>query len=455
MTSKRGRCWRQLALVGIAALAVGACGSATSGHAASGSPGAGAQTVPTSPSLPSVGSTSTIPSDTRPLSVPAVHGTVSGPGVTASTITIGQITTTSGPVPGLFQDANDGLDAFAAYVNAHGGLAGRQVKVIHEDDGFNCNTYIHELGSLSHRVFAMVGSYTLEDTCGKSVLASDPSLLDVQGVVLDPSLYSLGNVFTPTPLPPGFVTTGYQYFKDRFPGDITKTASLYASSSIADAKEQELTAESIGYKYVYTRSIGFTDDNFTSDILRMKNDGVKLVDLTSNSVQTVATFVQEAAQQNFAPDAIFSSSAYDSHFLSLLGSTPATNVYAPLTYSLYLGQDRSTVPGLDTFLTELGRKKSGQTGSLYSVAAWGAGLLLAQAMADAGPTVTPASTITAMSGITNFDAGGLISPSNPGKRLPSVCMVIAGVQNGKWTRIAPRSGFDCDGHFYSVSPSQV
>ncbi len=443
---------RLAALLGLAGLTAAACGSSSSGRSASaGSP----TTVATQAASPGSASTSTIPSDTKPLSVPSVSGTISGPGVTSSTITIGQITTTSGPVPGLFQDANDGLDAFAAYVNANGGLAGHQIKVVHEDDAFNCNTYTQELKSLSTRVFAVVGSYTLEDTCGKTVLASDPSLLDVQGVVLDPSLYSSPNVFTPTPLPPGFITTGYQYMKNKFPADITKTASLYAGTSVADAKEQELAAQSIGYKYVYTRSLGPTDTNFTSDILRMKNEGVKLVDLTSDNVKTVATFVQEADQQDFKPDAIFGSSAYDSHFLQLLGSTPAANVYAPLTYSLYLGQDRAAVPGLNTFLTELDKVKSGESASLYSVAAWGAGLLLAQAMADAGAQVTPASTIAGMSHVTSFDAGGLISPSNPAKDQPSVCMDIAGIRNGKWVRLDPSSGFECDGSFFAVNPSRL
>ena len=446
------------AVAALAAVALAACGSSSSnGRSASAAPSTAA---PSSTGGSGAGgsqsaTTSTIPSDTTPLSVPVIHGTISGPGVTASTITIGQITTTSGPVPGLFQGANDGLDAFANYVNSNGGLDGHRIKVIHEDDAFSCNTYTQELKSLSTRVFAVVGSYTLEDTCGKSVLTSDTSLLDIQGVILDPSLYSLPNVFTPTPLPPGFITTGYQWFKDRFPTAITKTASLYAGTSVADAKEQQLTAESIGYKYVYSRALGPTDTNFTSDILRMKNDGVKLVDLTSDNVQTDATFVQEAAQQGFKPDAIFSSSAYDSHFLQLLGSTAANNVYAPLTYSLFLGQDRAAVPGLNTFLDELDKVKPGESANLFSVAAWGAGLLMADAMSKAGSSVTPATTIKAMSQITSFDAGGLISPSNPAQQKPSVCMVIAGIHNGKWVRVQPSSGFECNGAFYPVSTSKL
>src|SRR5215469_14567938 len=51
-----------------------------------------------------------------------ITGTLSGPGVTPTTITIGQIATITGPVPGLFQGAYDGLAAWAAWINANGGI---------------------------------------------------------------------------------------------------------------------------------------------------------------------------------------------------------------------------------------------------------------------------------------------------------------------------------------------
>src|SRR3974377_2450064 len=64
---------------------------------------------------------STIPPPTK------ITGALSGPGVTPTTITIGQIATITGPVPGLFQGADNGLDAWKNWVNSNGGLDGRQV----------------------------------------------------------------------------------------------------------------------------------------------------------------------------------------------------------------------------------------------------------------------------------------------------------------------------------------
>jgi ABC-type branched-subunit amino acid transport system substrate-binding protein len=444
-TGRRVVALRTAAMVGAAGLVFAACSSTTHSGQAGGSPVTSA----------GAGTAGTIPPP------PKVSGSVTGPGVTATTITIGQITTTSGPVPGLFQDANDGLDAYVAYLNANGGIAGRQVKVIHMDDGLDCNTYTQDLQRLSTQVFAMVGTFTLEDTCGKQLLKSDPNLIDVQGAVLDPELYTgYPNVFSPAPDPPGYSTTGYQWIKDKFPADITHAATLIPGPAEANGKEQELTAESIGYKYVYSRIIGPFETNFTSDILRMKSLGVKIVDLGVTNVGIGADFIQQAAQQGFHPDAIIGSAIYDAHLFKLLGNPHIADnlVYAPLAYALYLGQDRATVPGVNTFLTWLDQTHPGDAPSIFSIASWGAGMLLTEAMAKAGAggaQVDQASTILAMSGVTSFNSGGLTATTDPGQRLGAHCMVIAGIQNGQWVRLDPKSGFECNGVYHDVPLSAL
>ena len=447
---RRDRIGRRVAAVaGVAGLLAAGCGS--SSHASS-------STGTTAPAGTAAASASSAASPTaREVSLPAVPGTISGPGVTADTITIGQITTTTGPIPGLFQDANDGLDAYAAYVNANGGLAGHKLKVIHEDDALSCNNYTSDLKDLSSRVFALVGTFTIEDNCGGAVLKANPELINIEGEVLDPSLYSSPNTFTPTPIPPGYTTTGYLWVKQKFPNDITHTAALIPSPSVAPATEQEITAQSVGYKYVYKRIIGPLDTNFTSDILRMKNAGVKIVDLGADPIGVISAFIQQSHQQGLKLDAIISAPAYDGHLFNLLGDRNLANnlVYSPLLYSLYLGQDRTTNPGLNTFLTWLNKDHPNEAASIYSVSAWGSGVLFTQALASAGAQITQSSTLQALAHITSFDSGGLTATFNPGQRKGANCMVIAAVQNGAWTRVYPKSGFDCNGTYLNVPLSEI
>jgi ABC-type branched-subunit amino acid transport system substrate-binding protein len=440
--SKKFAAW---AAVAAAAVTVAACSSSKSTSSTSGGT---ATTVG--------GNSSSLPTIAPPAKI---TGNLSGPGVTATTITIGQITTVSGPVPGLFQGANDGLDAWAAWVNANGGLDGRQVKIDHVDDAFNCTNYTNAMKQFATTAFAVVGNLSLEDTCGKSVLAAHPDLVDIQALALDPTLYSVPNVYTPAPAPPGAITTGLAYMKQHFPQAVTHAAELVGQAAAANGKEELLTAESLGYKYLYVEDVPDLTTDFTTQILRMKNDGVQFVDMSALAVSSDANFLKQAAQQDFHPAVLYGSSAYDASLFQLLGNPSLANnvVWSAVPDALYLGQDRASVPAVNTFLTWLHNAKPSANPDLFGVDAWAAGQLLVQAMEDAGSTVTPATVLAALPHITNFDSQGLIAPTDPGQKMGTHCVVMANVRNGQWVRVDPTTPgkFDCSGTYYPIPLSAI
>src|SRR4029077_17161223 len=61
----------------------------------------------------------------------------SAPGVSPTTITVGSISTLTGPVPGLGAGAQAAIRAYAAYANANGGVCGRKVVVKTADDAYD------------------------------------------------------------------------------------------------------------------------------------------------------------------------------------------------------------------------------------------------------------------------------------------------------------------------------
>ena len=367
-------------------------------------------------------------------------------GVTSSTINLGEIADVGGPVPGLFQGAQYGIQAWAAYVNATGGIDGRKVNVALKDSALNCNTYQSALGSLVSSTFAVVGSYAIFDSCGKAPLTANPTYPDIQGAVLTPSMNSLPNVFTPVPSPSGFSTTGYEYVKGLYPADIAHTASLYGAAVTQDFQEQSNAAKSIGFKYVYTRGLGNTETNFTSDVLRMKSDGIKIVDMQDCDAIEVADFLQEAQQQGLKLDAVISAAAYDPGFFTDLGKADATPLVMPLPVALYLDQT-SSIANVLAFNKYLAVTHPGAKPTLFGVEAFVAGLLFEQALKAAGPNPSRAALLTQLSKVTTFDAGGMIGPTNPGGKVPGVCDVIAGVKNGAFVRVTPASGYVCNGTF--------
>jgi hypothetical protein len=330
------------------------------------------------------------------------------------------------------------------------------LKVVHEDDSLDCNTYTSDLSSLTSQVFATVGTFSSVDGCGAGVLKADPTFPDIEGYLLDPTLFELPNALTPAPQPPGYPTTGARWLKAKFPTAIAHTASLYPATSADIFNEISAAYKSVGFTYVYTRAIGNTETDFTSDILRMKAEGVQIVDLASVGVSVVANFIREADQQNFHPDAIVAATGYDGNLFADLGSASANNLYMPLLYPMYLGQDRATNPELATYLHWLDQAHPGDTANIYGVAAWASGVLFVQALKAIGAHPTRSALIGAIDHITTFSADGLLPTANPGQKKAAVCMVIVGVKAHRFVRLDPtKKGFECNGSDHRISLAQA
>ena len=61
------------------------------------------------------------------------------PGVTSSTIDVGNVATVTGPVPGLFEGAQVGTEAYFAYIDSLGGVGGRKLVLKTGDDAYSCS----------------------------------------------------------------------------------------------------------------------------------------------------------------------------------------------------------------------------------------------------------------------------------------------------------------------------
>ena len=420
-----------VALVALALVSAG-CGSASKSSSATTGPGA---------ALAGAGTTT---------------GSSGVVGITPTTITLGQEADISGPIPGLFAGAEYGIDAWAGYVNSTGGIDGRKIVIDHQDSALSCATFTNGIQSLVNSTFAVVGSASAVDSCAVTTLKSHPSFPYIPAFLVNTAYAADPNVFSPVPEPSGWQTTGYQWIKDKYGAAAAqKYAMLWGTTEELNYKEQTGAAASIGYKLVYNRGVGYTETNFTSDILRMKSQGVEIVDVTDAAVNQVVDFLQQAAQQNYHPDAVISLSAYDATFFKLLGNpADASNVIMPVASSLYLGQDAATVPEITTMTNWVQKTHPGATMTLYILEAWSAGLLFQQAMAKAGPHPTQSELLAALRGVTSFTANGLEPPDNPGQGVPPTCVVMTTALNGNFVRVdPPKSGFDCKGTYVRYPPS--
>ncbi|HWD55315.1 MAG TPA: ABC transporter substrate-binding protein [Acidimicrobiales bacterium] len=92
--------------------------------------------------------------------LPATAGAASTPGVTSSSITIGATVPLTGPAAPGYDEIAPAMNALFDWVNAHGGVDGRKINYIYEDDGYNpaqTATLTRKL-VLQDNIFADVGS---------------------------------------------------------------------------------------------------------------------------------------------------------------------------------------------------------------------------------------------------------------------------------------------------------
>jgi branched-chain amino acid transport system substrate-binding protein len=374
--------------------------------------------------------------------------------VTSSCITVGNVSTIGGIVPGLFLGAQVGTDAYLSYIDStQGGINGRKLVLNAQDDKFDGDSNRAETQALIGKVIAFAGSFSLEDQDGGLVLQQNPGVPNVS-VSLSPFTNSLPNTFSVNPLSNGWGLGGLTYFKQHYPNAIKHAGLLIADESSAEASGLglKLAMQHLGYNVVYDQVYGPLSTDFTPQILAMEHDGVQFVDLSSTDANNAEHMVAEMYQQGYHPQVIESAgTTYVDNFTQEAGGPQVTNgIWIDQGAALYLGGDAATVPAVDTFLEWVQKVHPGFTADLYTLYGWASAELLVQAIEAAGSTPSSAGVLAALKKVTTFDASGLLAPADPAGKQPPSCFILARYENGVVERVppSPKSGFICDAPYY-------
>ena len=374
-------------------------------------------------------------------------------GVTKTSVSVGNVAIIGGPVPGLFQGAPYGAEAYFAMVNAKGGINGRKITLNSYDDAFSGTTNKQLVAESATKDFAMVGNFSLFDNYGCAALVQNPAFPDVSQT-LDPVTNGLAQTFSPEPVMPGGPLTAYQYFKKRYPDAVKHVAALVANSdtAIAQWKGQKAAMEHAGYHFDYSRLTSPIETNYTTDVVAMKKKGIKMVLMSFGTGQSYAALEKTMAQQGFRPQVRVSNGPiyFDDFVNQAGGASIANGTYLAQVYSLYLGQDSRSIPAAKDFTTWLNKTHPGFKPDLYTLFGWSSAQLFAQALKSAGPSPTRGKLLTALSKVTKFSASGLAAPSNPAKKIPGNCVVFAQIVKGKFQRVSPTAkGWSCTDPFWA------
>jgi hypothetical protein len=375
-------------------------------------------------------------------------------GLTSSTVTFGTVATLTGPVNGLFQGAVQGIESFANYMNAQpGGLCNHRVSIQTGDDGTNCAQNQNVTNSLVGKAFALVGSFSLYDGCGASVIRAHPSVPDVH-LALDPAAETPPNHFDISAAESGYATGMFHYYAQKYGAKVKRVGTIVENipSALANQANMVHAAESQGWHFVISINESPTTSNFENDFVKMCHQShIQTFFLLTAPAQNAATMMRNERQAGCQGVLNIIPIAYDQAFITDYGSpvSDLNDIQGWNEYALFFNPDEAArIPEVKLLQQWFQRSYPGKPLNLYAMYAWADGRLFQEGFEHAGASASRAKVLAALRKVKNFSSNGLISPRNPGERPGVHCYILWQLQNGHFSRVDdPKTGYRCDGHF--------
>ncbi len=330
------------------------------------------------------------------------------PGVTDTEVTIGITGPLSGPAAawGTIALASE---AYAKYVNDHGGVNGRKLKVVLKDDGYNPGRAVANFNEMKDSVFLMLG------TVGTAVLNATKDIVAESGL---PLVYPLGNVQVFAKEPKAKVRTVFQAYPDysdegeflvQQAGKLgVKKVALFGQNDdfgklALDGIKRGLP-KAPGVQLVGEVFYEVTDRELGTHALKLKESGAEAVFFFSTATHCAAV-VKEMAKVGYRPKIFASFTLYDRDTMfRLLG-----DLYAGAYFDTIVAlRGEPAVEKIVEILTKIDPKLKGREGFATQGAA---DIMVAvEGLKRAGRNLTRESFVKAMETIKDWNEGGLSAP---------------------------------------------
>lgn len=417
-------------------------------------------------------------------------------GVTEDQITVGTIVSRSGPLPGSFYPMTQAVSAYFQKVNDAGGVCGRTLRLIVQDDRLSADANLTAAKKLveSDKVFAVVGSISPVDKASAGYLCSR-GVPDVGGFALSYNR-SQGEDCPKGKLdvywsPLGSLTRttiGERYYyemltAERLGGNGRRGAVVY-HSTLDISKDQGLAQQwAVNHAWCRIHKHPTPSDTAKSpcDVVASQQDKTYVPDsqlYDVNPVQTDAAFdplVQRMISGNV--DAVYSSMEINSNIKLLrsmgryraawrrqIGRDPAVyfqlSAYDPKLFAeagtqvagayMWLPHIPFTEPQhpvMADYLATLAKYFPTAQPTSFGAQGWAGAIMFVDAVARAGASLTRASLRSALDSFSSYTAGGFVGALTPRERSIFNCGLVVRAENRggqiAFHRFRPSTGMFC------------
>ena len=372
--------------------------------------------------------------------VVSVAGLSSAPAGAASstgTVTIADLCSCTGPEASSISQTSDTMQAWASWVNAHGGLAGHQVHLVILDDGYsaakaltNAQTAINQ----DHAVALFDNSD--EDPSFASTVAS--AHVPVLGGQESDSGYQNADFF------PAGATFNYTNSVGAIVAKnagVKKMAAVYCVEVAICAEsihQGEKVAAHYGIKYVYTSSIGFAAPNYTAQCLAAKQSGATAMTVGDAS-SVVEHVVTDCAAQGYTPRQLSSDGTVAAAWLKIPAFNGNIDTQSDNLWFLHNAATSTMYQALDKYAPGV---PSGPNFGEIVLQSWSDGALMQEAVKAAGASATTSLTSAEiLKGLYGLPAGETLGGLSPplhfvkGQPANNSCFFEMGIKDGKFVAL--------------------
>jgi len=355
-------------------------------------------------------------------------------GVTKDKITLGLVLVKTGPVAALGLPNGQGMVDYMNYLNEQGGINGRKIEVILEDDQFEAPKSVAAVKKLIHRdnvltILTTGGTNQTVanlDTINKSKIVNIPNALaDEFFKPLQPYIFAMGATYE----------AQYQCIVDYIAEDLkmkdARIGVVYAKKEYGKKGLDAIKERAAKYKIPVVAELvlptGAVDAS--SQVLSLQKENANIV-ITCDVLPPVITFLKTAQKYDYWPVIFGFNWATDDALVKACGE--AAKNYIGVNF---VGAWNDETPGIK-LARELAKKNDRQIQltSLY-INGVGVSWLFGEAMKRAGQNLNPDTLKAAMETLSNYDTGGVFPPVNysPTSHAPAemVKFFKADVPNGK------------------------
>lgn len=371
------------------------------------------------------------------LAFAAAAGAADMQGVGKSEIVLGSIQDLSGPLAGYGKQARLGMMLRVDEINEQGGIAGRKIKILFEDSGYDPKKAVLAAQKLVNqdKIFMMVGHIGTAQNNAAMPVQFEKNVINFFPITAAREMYEPFHKLKYSYAVPYYEQMRIAVPKMAKEKGATKVCTIYQDDEfgleVFRGAEAGLKAAGMDFVEKTTYKRGATD--FSSQVAKMKAANCEVVVLGTIIRETIGT-IAEARKTGFSPIFIGSSACY-TDLIHKLGGAAMNGLYATMgTQHPYLDEASQPI----RFWATKYKTKFNEDPTVFSAYGYLIIDAFARAASKAGANLNTETFIKAMDTMTIPPDifGSAEMTFGPQKRLGSNASRLSQITDGKWKVIS-------------------